>query len=156
MELAMVKSLGGALVPMDETEQAKTQRWKAGAVVRGEFKEMRNGQFFRKWWALVKMAYDMWADGLPEQWIGEQRVLPEFERFRKDVTIMAGYCRPVYNAKGEVRLEAESLAWSTMTEDRFDKLYQATIDVILGKVLNDRNVSALQLDTAVERVLRFA
>lgn len=156
MEVAMLKSPNGALVPMDDAEADKMRKWRPGTVVRGEFAEMRNGAFFRKYWTLLKLAFEMWESDMPEQLYQGVKVKPEFERFRKDVTIMAGYFTPVFGADGSVRLEAESLKWSRMDEDRFEKLYSATINVILEKVLASRKLDARQLNDAVNRVMAYA
>jgi hypothetical protein len=117
---------------------------------------MRNGRFFRKWWVLVSLAFDLWAETVPDQEYHGVKVLPDFERFRKDITIMAGFCRPVWNARGELRLEAESLKWSEMTEERFDRLYSATINVILQKILPDRGLTDEGLRSWADRVMEFA
>jgi hypothetical protein len=83
-----------------------------------------------------------------------QEVLPCFDRFRRDIQIMAGYYTCVYNAMGELRLEAKSISWAKMSEEEFAQLYSATIDVILQKVLPD--VSEDQLKRATEMTLSFA
>jgi len=156
MEVMMIKGPNGALLPLDDDESEKTKRWKTGSVVRGEFKEMRNGRFFKKWWVLMQVAYDLWSDGVELQEHCGQPVMPEKNRFRKDVTVLAGYFVPVYSVDGSVTLEAESISWASMNEDRFERLYSACINVILSKVLSHKNISREQIDTAVEHVLRFA
>ena len=156
MEVVMLKSPHGALIPMDDTEADKTRRWKAGAVVRGDFAEMRNGAFFKKWWALAKMAYEMWADELPELHYKGEAVRPEFERFRKDLIILTGRFRSVFAVNGEMRLEAESISWAKMDEPKFEALYSETINVILSKVLSHKRLTEKQLRDSVDSILRFA
>lgn len=156
MELTLLKTQTGALVPMDEDSQARMTKFKVGSVIRADYKAMRNGQFFRKYWALMDIAYDLWSDGLEHQEYQGRTVLPEKNRFRKDISILAGYFRPVFDVNGEMRLEAESIAWSNMDEDRFSALYSACINVILSKVLSHKNLTREVLDKAVEDVLRFA
>jgi hypothetical protein len=155
MEIVMVKAPGGALVPMDDCEHRKTTRWKVGGVVRGEFTEMRNGAYFRKWWALAKLAFDMWADDLPEQEYRGQPVRPDFERFRKDLIILTGRFDPVYAADGTVRLVAHSISWARMSQDGFDRMYSETINVILAKILNDKGMTEASLRATVESIMRF-
>lgn len=156
MEVMLTKGPGGALVPLDDDEAAKIARIKAGAVVRAEIAQMRNGAFFRKWWVLAKYAFDLWSETVePIEYRG-QKVRPEFQRFRKDLTIMAGYYNPVFNARGELRLEAKSIAWASMSEEEFDRLYSATIDVVLGKILEPGAMTEAQLKSHVENVLRFS
>jgi len=156
MEVLLTKGPGGALVPMDEDEAAKLARLKAGAVVRASISQMRNGAFFRKWWVLAKYAFDLWSETVePIEYKG-QPVLPEFQRFRKDLTILAGYYTPVFNARGDLRLEAKSIAWANMGEDEFERLYSATIDVILAKILAPGAMTEAQLRSHVDNVLRFS
>lgn len=154
--LHLLKTANGAFIPATEADAELSRRFKVGSVVRMDLSEMRNGAYFRKWWALVKVAFEAWSDGLPYQEYHGEQVLPDFERFRKDVTIMAGFCRPVWNAKGELRLEAESLQWSKMTEDRFDQLYSATINVILSKILPQGGMTEASLREWASRVMEFA
>ena len=56
------------------------------------------------------------------------------ERFRKDITILAGYHEMTYRLNGDVRVEAKSISFGSMQEDEFEKLYSACIDVIINKV----------------------
>lgn len=151
----LTKTLSGALIPLDpENEQFK--RFKSGSIIRCEVKEMRNGKFFRKWFALVKIAFDMWTEvGHTLKYKGES-VLPNFDRFRKDITVLAGYYEATYNVKGEIRLEPKSLKWSNMTEMEFGELYKKTVTVILEKIIPNRGLTPEELDDWVERVLNFA
>ncbi len=146
------------LVPMDEQASEWLRKKKQGAVIEVEAKEIRNGAFFRKWWALVQLGYDYWSHDAKTEHNGVP-ILPNFDRFRKDVTISAGFYYPVVNIKGEVRLEPESLKWASMTEERFDQLYSATIQVMLDKVFNGVNCakwSEEELRGVVDQIQGFA
>ena len=48
------------------------------------------------------------------------------------------------------------MAWSSMTEERFEQLYSATINVILSKILPDRGLTEQGLREWAGRVLEFA
>jgi hypothetical protein len=152
-EIRLIRTSSGALVPLDDDEAAKLKRIKAGSVVTAKIVQMRNGAFFRKWWALAKFAFDIWSETVPQQEYKGQAVQPEFERFRRDLTILAGYFRPVFAANGEMRLEAESLSWAEMDEARFERLYSATINAILAKILSGMTEEALRAH--VDQVMRF-
>lgn len=117
---------------------------------------MRNGDFHRKYFSLIKVAFDLWSETMPAQQYHGRDVLPDFDRFRRDVIIMAGFFRPVWNARGELRVESESIAFSNMTEDRFEKLYSATITVILQKILPNRGLTEESLREWALRVLEYA
>lgn len=158
MELFFQKGATG-LLPACEEATDWLKKKKLGATIVVEPHEMRNGAFFRKWWALVKLGYDYWSEGAETIEYKGQRVLPEFERFRKDVTIMAGFYRPVVNLKGELRIEPESLQWAKMTEERFAKLYNATIQVMLQRVFNGKvckKWTEAELRSVAEQILSFA
>ena len=157
-ELLFQKSATG-LIPACEESADWLKRKKLGATILVEPREMRNGAFFRKWGAWVKLGYDYWSENAQTIEFKGQPVLPDFNRFRKDVTISAGFYYPVVNLKGEVRIEPESLKWASMTEERFAQLYDATIQVLLQKVFNGRVCKAWtedQLRSVAEQILSFA
>lgn len=158
MELLFQKAPTG-LVPACEEAADWLKRKKLGATILVDPREPRNGSYFRKWWALVKLGYDYWSENAATIEYKGERVLPDFDRFRKDVTISAGFYYPVVNLKNEVRIEPESLKWSSMTEERFDKLYDATIRVLLERVFNGRVCSTwteAELRSVAEQILEFA
>jgi hypothetical protein len=158
MEITLIRTPLG-FSPADDEAQECMKHFPLGSVGRLDVKLMRNYQFFKKWWALVKLGFDYWAESChPTEYKG-QLVLPNFQRFRKDVTIMAGFYEPTWNLKGEMRVEAESLAWANMSEERFTELYDATIRVLLQMVFNGKNAkrwTESQLRSVTDQVLAFA
>lgn len=147
------------LAPADDEAREVMRKWKIGALIRIEAKQMRNGPFFRKWWALVQLGFDYWSETCVLMEYKGQRVMPDFEHFRKDVTILAGFHHPVWNIKGEMRVDADSLKWASMDEAQFTKLYDATITTLLRMVFNGKNArkwSEEELRMATEKVLAFA
>jgi len=157
-ELLFIKTQQG-LAPWTDEAVEWLRKKKVGASILVEAKEPRNGAFFRRWWALVKLGYDYWSECAATIEYRGQRVLPEFDRFRKDVTIFAGFYHPVVNLKGEVRIEAASLKWAKMTEETFTKLYDATIQVLLSKVFNGkacREWTESELRSVADQILQFA
>lgn len=152
----VIKTASGALVPANEESAEAMKRFKIGNVVKVEATQMRNGRFFRKWWALAQIAYDMWKETAEMPMYKGETLQPCFEKFRKDLTIMAGYYQAVVNIRCETRLEAKSIAWSQMDESEFEKLYSATITVVLGKILRNSGISEDQLRGMVDQVLEFA
>lgn len=155
MEVFLTKTMSGALLPMDQ-EQEAFKRFKAGSVIRCDIKEMRNGQFFRKWWSLVKVAYDLWTETMPNIEFKGVEIAPNFDRFRKDLTVLSGYYEPVFNVKGEVRMEPKSLQWSKMDESTFNELYQKTLTTIINKIIPSRNMSEQELQDWANRVMDYA
>jgi len=148
-----------SLIPACEEATEWLRKKKIGATILVKPCEPRNGAFFRKWWALVKLGYDHWSECAQTVQHNGQNVLPEFDRFRKDVTILAGFYHPVVNLKGEVRIEPESLKWASMSEETFSKLYDATIQVLLRRVFNGqvcKSWTEAELRRVANEVLQFA
>ena len=142
-------------VPDTEKDWFESKKFKLGSVVRADVVNPRNLRFFRKWWALIEVGFGLWEEfGVTVEYKGE-KVLPDLERFRKDVTILAGFHRPVVNIRGELRMEAESIAFGNMSDERFEDLYNATVHVLLRKVLKGM-VSEERLREMADAVLEFA
>ncbi len=157
-DLMFIKT-GAGLVPADDQSREWLSKKKTGSTIQVDATEMRNGAFFRKWWSLVKLGYDYWADDAATIEFKGERVLPDFDRFPKDVTISAGFYYPVVNLKGEVRIEAESLKWSQMDEARFSQLYDATINVLLQRVFNGtvcKTMTEEELRSVANQIVEFA
>jgi len=158
MDALLIRTQSG-LIPADDPTREWFNRLKVGVTIHADAKQMRNGAFFRKWWALVKLGYDYWSEDVDTLEYKGDPVLPDFDRFRKDVTISAGFYRAVVNLKGEVRIEPESLKWASMTEERFTQLYDATINVLLRRVFNGKvcpSWTEAELRSVAEQILEFA
>ena len=154
-ELVLVKTPGGALAPVDEESRALVDRIKTGQGVRASIKRARNLQFHRKAFALFKLAFDSWEPKTPQSYKGEA-VSKDFDRFRKDMTILAGFYRAVYNARGEVRLEAESLSFASMDEGRFEKVFRAVLTVVWNRVLRNLGYETEgDVERVIEELMRF-
>ena len=154
-EILLMKAPGGYLLPASDEEAEKCKRFKVGAVLRCSVSQVRNYEFHKKWFALIKIAFDAWSDiAQRPTWNGAE-VQPNMDRFRKDVTVLAGFYKPVFNVKGELRMEPESISFASMTQERFEGLYSATINVILEKILPNGQFTDATLRDLVDQVMRF-
>lgn len=147
--LRKIQNVGFA--PADEAEAEKVVRFKNGGVVRAKFTQFRNYEFHKKFFAMLKVGFDAWEP--PEL---EHKGLPvqkNFDRFRKDCTIAAGFYDPVANLRGEVRAEARSISFASMTQEDFEKVYSAVVDVLLERVLT--KYTRADLDRVVEELMAF-
>jgi len=144
----------GILLPADKETQTYVGKLIRNDVITADFKKPRNYRFHKKWFALVKFAYENWTPSNFEdsRW---KDVIPEksFDRFRKDIIIMAGRFNAVYRVDGSVRIEAQSIAFGNMNEEEFSKLYDKTANVILERVLT--NYTAEQLAETVVKLESF-
>ncbi len=150
------KMPGGILAPDDDaTAEWLQTKVKTGSAVSGEFVQPRNYEFHKRYFALLNFAFESWEPSL-----GEHNGMPvqkNFERFRKDITIACGFYDVVSNIKGEVRAEAKSISFASMKEDEFQKLYQSTITLLIGKYQVLTGYKDWQeVDEIINQLLRFA
>ena len=156
MQVLLTKGPRGHLTGLNQKEHERLRKFKPGAVIRCNVLEFRNYLFFKKWFALVKIAFDLWSESAIMRTYKGQKVSPDFDVFRKDVTKLAGFYTPVYSADGdEIRIEAESIAWDKMDEARFEKLYSATINCILEKILPQTKLTEDELREWALKVIEF-
>lgn len=154
-DMVLVKTPGGALVPVDDEARAVIEKIKTGQGVRATIRRTRSVQFHRKAFALFKLAFDVWEPVTPLEYQGLP-VAKDFDRFRKDMTILAGFYKAVYNARGEVRLEAESLSFATMDEERFCQVFRAVLSVVWNRVLKAVGyVSEEEVERVINELMRF-
>lgn len=156
MELTLIRAPHGALLPSSDDDAEQLRRIKPGQAVRCEIHRIRNSQFHRKFFALVRYVYGLWTEfAQPATYRGHE-VQPNFDRFRRDFTILCGYYMLVTNIKGEVRVEAKSISFANMDEAEFEQLYSKAIDVALQKVLPRGAHTEAKVREAVDRILEFA
>lgn len=152
MSEIFLQKMGNGLFPAYESDAEKLEKYPHDVFLRAEVSRPRNYKFHRKFYALLNAGYAAWEP--PEN---EYKGLPaqkQFERFRKDCVIAAGYYDVVTNIKGDVRLEAKSISFAEMDDTEFAALYNAVINVLLQRVLN--NYTREDLDQVVERLIGFA
>ncbi len=126
---------------------------KAGEVIGCEGKRARNYQFLKKYMAMLTLAYDYWEPG--EGDYKGQAIEKNFDRFRKDVQILAGYGEPVWNIRGELRMESKSISFGRMHQETFDKLYNAVLTVLLRMVLGAKGFTAQAVNDLVDQLADF-
>lgn len=152
MEVTLIKTLTG-YVPADEPSRQWDAKNKTGQVVHADFKKIRNYEFHKKWFALLQIGFENWEPpptdtkwGTPEK---------NFDRFRKDVTILAGFYDLVHRLDGSFRIQAKSVSFAKMTAKEFQELYSKTIDVLIKHVYQ-QSLSADELNNIVNKYLEFA
>jgi hypothetical protein len=131
-ELAFAKTDIGLHPANKETEEF-VHRMKFGEQIHADFKKRRNVKFHRKGFALLNYLFEIWE---PAE-INNQYGTPEknFDQFRKDLTILAGFYEQHYRLDGSIRIEAKSISFSSMSEEDFEKWYSAIIDVGLKHIV---------------------
>ena len=149
-----------ALLPAHETDLEELKKLPKDQPLRVKVTRMRNVDHHRKYFALLNYAFDVWEP--PERksdYVGDSMVWDDleieknFDRFRKDIAILAGFYEASYRVNGEVRLEAKSISFANMGQDEFEQLYDKTIDVIIKHVL--RNYTGDELRSVVDQIMEF-
>jgi hypothetical protein len=132
---------------------SRVKRLEAGELVKVSFKIERNGKFHRKFFAMLNVGYEAWDPGRTHKTHKGMPVQKNFEQFREDVTILAGFYEQTFDLQGNLKLKAKSISWASMGQVEFENLYSAVADVLLQKVLT--KYSRADLDEVVEKMLRF-
>jgi hypothetical protein len=151
MSLAYLKKLPNGFIPeMTLNQPGVFDRVKVGEVIKVEFSKPRNSAFHSKYFALLNIGYDAFEPNTLHKGV---MVDKNFNLFRKDIIIQAGFYTVTVNLNGELRLIANSISFSNMGEEEFNDLYNKSVNVILQKVLT--NYTRADLDEVVQQVLRF-
>ena len=119
-----------------------------------EFVIPRNSKFHRKFFAMLNFAFDAWEPERKRKTYKGRPVAKNFERFRKDVLIMAGFYDQTFDLQGRMTLEAHSISFSNMDDMEFERVYSAVADVILDHVLTGYS-GREELDRVVDQMVGF-
>jgi len=126
---AIFNKVNGALHPVNESDREILKKFPAGRPVRVKITKVRNYEFLKKYFALLNLAFDYWEP--PRDALGEKN----FERFRKDIIILAGFYDTYVRVDGSIRIEPRSIAFGSMDAEEFEDLYTKTIDALVKHVL---------------------
>jgi hypothetical protein len=152
MKTHLIKTQLG-FIPADEQSREWFEKIKPGEVVSCEAKKVRNYKFHKKYFALLNIGFQNWNPGE----INSRYGVPEknFDRFRADLTILAGYYETTIRLDGSVRVEPKSISFAKMTEEDFESLYSRTIDVLIKHVY-DAGMTHEEINETVNKYLQFA
>ncbi len=138
MQLALIKMPGGMFRPANESDAEIVEKIANNRYVTADIKQVRNPAFHAKFFALLNFGYQYFE---PEpQMIREMEAVKNFDRFREDVTILAGHREAVVNIKNEVRFVAKSISFGSMDELEFNELYKTVFEVIWRLVVSKSTV----------------
>lgn len=155
MDLTIIKTASGLFAPYGEESQAAVASVKTGQLLQGKFTRMRNYEFHKKWWALMQLGFDVWSESGHGQQHNGELILPNLDRFRKDITILAGYYEQSVRLDGTIRTEAKSVGFGAMDQIEFEALYSQCLNVILTRCFKPGAMTEETLRARVEEVLRF-
>lgn len=155
MELHMLKSPAGSLVPMGDDEAESLRRIRSGAVVRCQISEMRNGKFHRKAFSLLKLCYEQFRENVaPAEYKGRQAA-PCFDTWREQFIILAGHYDVTFDIQGKIRLKAKSLSFANCSQEEFEAIYSSLINCALKHAYHG-TMTESELRSIVDQVLSYA
>lgn len=146
------KAAGGLLVPDTDQDAHAIAAVRTGEVIAVEWKRPRNIHFHRKFFALLNHGFEAWEPGDVEY--KGQRIAKNFEQFRNDLVVLAGWYDMSITLKNEPRFTAKSISFGSMDQDEFERLYNAVVDVLLTRILT--KYKRADLDAVIERLMQFS
>ena len=153
-ELQLIKRPGGVLHPANQADADRLEKVRNGALLYGDFKQPRNPAFHRRFFAMLNFAFELWEPAEVEH--RGMKAEKNFDRFRRDAMILAGFRRVVTNIKGEVRVEAESISFASMDETQFQDVYRKCFDVTWRLVLSKvRGLTEEQAENLINEALSY-
>lgn len=142
-----------ALVPAHDSDLEAIKKLPANQPITVSVTRIRNVDHHRKYFALLNYAFDVWEppEGDPAM-LGVQK---NFDTFRKNIAVKAGFYEMHYTLAGTIRIEAKSISFTSMDQDEFEKLYDKTIDVLLNMVPQLTNHTDDELRAVVDQLMEF-
>jgi len=145
--IQLVKT-NGRLAPLTEDDKRRVSSLADGEIIEADAKLHRNSRFHRKFMAMMRYAYEQYADSAEDN----EQPLP-FDDFRKEITKAAGFFILHYLPDGSYRRDAKSLAFASMEEDEFRQVYDRCCKVVLDHILT--NWTPEDLERATENADEF-
>lgn len=137
MEIEMVKCANGIFAPAFEHDLPRLTKFKNGEMYTFSAKLTRNPAFHKKMFVFFKFCFDHWcANKAGLDCMDEHS---QFERFRRDLTILAGFYEQTVRLNGDVRTEAKSLSFANMDSDEFERCYKAMINAAIKHIFRGCN-----------------
>lgn len=119
MSKLLVKKTNSGLKPMYDSDYEIYSKIALGEEFEIEYKKARNLKFHKKFFALIKLAFEN-----QEQY----RLLDEL---REDLIIQSGYYYEHVNfITGEIKTRSKSISFANMDEIEFSNLYESVKNVI--------------------------
>jgi len=129
-------------------------RMEPGEMAAVEMVFPRNSKFHRKYFALLKVGFDAWEPSRKRMTYKGKPIAKNFDRFREEVQILAGFYVQTFDLKGRMRLESKSISFAKMDEQEFEHVYGAVADILLREVLINY-AGREELDSVVNKIMEF-
>lgn len=145
---------GNYLVPVDDEAEQLLTSLKTGQGVKLKAERVNNLKFHRRLFALLNFAFEIWEPSATE--VLGQPVTKNFNVFRKDLVVLAGFYDAHYSPDGSVRLEPHSLSFKACEDQKRAEVYKAILGVVWERVLRHANFdSPEEVDAVISHLIGF-
>lgn len=152
MEAFFAKSPNGWLMPVGPEAERFVASLSAGQGVAVDAHSVADVRLLRKLFSLMALAFEAWEPN-PDLVEHSDSVRLDFDRFRKDLLILAGHYNRYVNAAGEVRLEAKSLSPAKCEGIDLQCIYRKVLDVVWTRILRHvRYASPIEAERVIEKL----
>lgn len=142
MKYQYVKNPGGILAPASEIEAERAKAIPNGTQLPVDYVKTRNYDFHKRVFAFFNFCFQYWSADLTDSRFQDEHA--QFETFRKQLTILAGYYKETVNIRNhKIGYEARSLSYAENDEEQIHEIYSALINAALKHIFpgcKDKNV----------------
>ena len=160
MDMAVMKNNEGKMQGVSPTDDSawkvfwgKLKNINVGEMLKISFSTPRNQKFHKKYFALLNLGYEHWTPARKHKKYKGVPVEKNFDVFRDDIQIMAGFYTLSFGVDGAMKTVPKSISFANMEQDEFERVYDAVVNVILKNVLS--NYTRADLDNVIEKMMGF-
>lgn len=114
----------------------------------------RNWKYHRRFFALLQLGFDSWEPDRKRKSYKGREVSKNFDQFREDITILAGYYVQTFDLKGRMTLKAQSISFASMDDLEFERVYSDVVDVLLREVCKNYK-DREEIDRVINKLIGF-
>lgn len=156
MEVQLIKMAGGMLRPANQHDADTLEKIPSGRVCNAKLVLPRNPLFHRKFFAMLGFFFELWEIPGDLEYNG---IKPEknFDQFRNDILIAAGFRELIVNIKGDCRFKAKSISFGSMGDDEFTEVYRLTFNTCWRYVMNTTvaKMTPEKAENTINQILSF-
>ena len=120
-ELHVYVNDSGDFRPADEATRDRMNRLRKGQYYSFQYKRIRNYQFHKKYFAMLKLAFDNQEEFSSEEWL------------RRYTMLGIGRVETVITRDGKTVYMPESISFDKMDENEFEEVYQKTLSFLMER-----------------------
>jgi hypothetical protein len=118
----------------------------------------RSLPFHNKFMAMVRFAFDQWEPASSRKRLKYKGavILKDFDKFRDDMLILAGYGVAKFDLKERVSWEAQSISFDSMEQDDFEKVYAAMYEALYEHIFVAKGYTRESFNEVLAKFEKFS